>query len=142
MVKLTWEVQGAGQSNMVPPPFFRSGVTNTPRGGVVTCAQARILGIPFRSQRTLGAHPSPLGIGVLRSSWRERIAFVELGPCAVGARHRFLSSSWSVAAPRSPTSHNVNGCVVQGPISMPRPKQPGAGQLNMFGGRQWGLKDV
>ena len=39
--------------------FFRPGVTNTPRGGVVNCAQVTILGIPFRSRRTLGAHPSP-----------------------------------------------------------------------------------
>ena len=34
--------------------FFRSGVTNTPRGGVGNCAQ----GIPFRSQCTLGTYPS------------------------------------------------------------------------------------
>ena len=79
--------------------FPRSGVTNTPRGGVVNCAQVKFLGIPFRSQRTLDAHPSPLGIGV-------------------------LSSSWGVAPPGSPTSPNVNGCVVQGPIGMPRPLQP------------------
>ena len=45
-----------------------SGVTNTPRGGVVNCAQVKFLGIAFRSQRTLGAHSSPLGIGVLSSS--------------------------------------------------------------------------
>ena len=45
------------------------GVVNTPRGGVVNYAQVKILGIPFCSQRTLGAHPSPLGIGVLSSSW-------------------------------------------------------------------------
>ena len=74
--------------------FFCSGVTNTPRGGVVNCgAQVKFLGIPFRSQRTLGAHPSLLGIGV-------------------------LSSSWSVAPPSSQTSPNVNGCVVQGPIGI------------------------
>ena len=48
--------------------FFRSGVTNTPRGGVVNCAQAKFRGMPFRSQRTLSAHPSPLGIGVPSSS--------------------------------------------------------------------------
>ena len=65
----------------------------------MNCAQVKFLGIPFRSQRTLDAHPSPLGIGV-------------------------LSSSWSVAPPSSPTSPNVNGCVVQGPIGMPRPMQP------------------
>ena len=44
--------------------FFRSGVTNTPRGGVVNCAQVKFLGIPFRSQRTISAHPSPLGMSV------------------------------------------------------------------------------
>ena len=60
----------------------------------MNCAQVKFLGIPFRSQRTLGAHPSPLGIGVLRSSW-------------------------SVAPPSSQTSPNVDGCVVQGPIGMP-----------------------
>ena len=46
----------------VPP---RSGVTNTPRGG---CAQVKILGKPFRSQRALSAHPSQLEIGGLSSS--------------------------------------------------------------------------
>ena len=44
--------------------FPRSGVTNTPHGGAVICAQVKTLGIPFRSQRTLSAHPSQLGIGV------------------------------------------------------------------------------
>ena len=39
-----------------------------PHGGSVNCAQFKILGKPFRSQRTLDAHPSPLGIGVLSSS--------------------------------------------------------------------------
>ena len=43
-------------------PFFRSGVTNTPRGGVVNCAQVKFLGIPFRSQFTLDAHPSHWGL--------------------------------------------------------------------------------
>ena len=47
--------------------FSRSGVTNTPRAGVVNCAQVEFLGIPFRSQRTPSPHPSPLGIGVLSS---------------------------------------------------------------------------
>ena len=47
---------------------FRSGVTNTPRGGVVHCARVKFLGVPFRSQRALSAHPSPLEIGVLSSS--------------------------------------------------------------------------
>ena len=46
--------------------FRRSGVTNTPHGGSVNCAQAKILGKPFHSQRTLDAQPSPLGIGLLR----------------------------------------------------------------------------
>ena len=41
---------------------------NTPREGVVNCAEVKFLGIPFRSQRTLSAHRSPLGIGVLSSS--------------------------------------------------------------------------
>ena len=72
---------------------------HTPRGGVVNCAQVKFLGLPFRSQRTLGAHPSPLGIGV-------------------------LSRRWSVAPPSAQTSPNVNGCVVQGPIGMLRPMQP------------------
>ena len=48
--------------------FPRSGVTNTPRRGDVNCAQVKSLGIPFRSQRTLSAHPSQLQIGVLSSS--------------------------------------------------------------------------
>ena len=48
---------------------FRSGVTNTPRGGAANCAQVKSLGVPFHSQRTLDTHPSPLGIGVLGSSW-------------------------------------------------------------------------
>ena len=65
----------------------------------MNCALVKILGIPFHSQRTISAHPSPLGTGV-------------------------LSSSWSVAPPSSQTSPNVNGCVVQGPIGMPRPLQP------------------
>ena len=52
-----------------PPPPPCSGVTNTPRGGVVSCSQVTILGIPFRSQRTISAHPSPLGIGVLSSRY-------------------------------------------------------------------------
>ena len=52
------------------------------------CAQVKFLGIPFRNQRTLGAHPSPPGIGV-------------------------LSNSWSVAPPSSQTSPNVNGCALQ-----------------------------
>ena len=65
----------------------------------MNCAQVKILGIPFRSQRTLSAQPSPLGIGV-------------------------LSSSWSVAPPSSQTSPNVNGCVVHGPIGMPRAMRP------------------
>ena len=34
----------------------------------MNCAQGRFQGIPFRSQRTLSAHPSPLEIGVLSSS--------------------------------------------------------------------------
>ena len=78
---------------------FLPQLTNTPHGVGVDCVQVKILGIPFRSQRSLNAHPSPLGIGI-------------------------LSSSWSVAPPSSPTSPNVNGCVVQGPIGMPRPMQP------------------
>ena len=49
--------------------FFALASTNTPRGGVVNCAQVEFLGKPFRSQRTLGAHPSALGIGVLSSTW-------------------------------------------------------------------------
>ena len=49
----------------LPVSFFplRSGVTNTPRGGVVNCAQVTFLGILFRSQRTPSA-----GIVVLSSS--------------------------------------------------------------------------
>ena len=50
------------------PFFFRSSVTNAPRGGAVNCAQVKFLGIPFRSQRTLSAHPSPLGMSVFSSS--------------------------------------------------------------------------
>ena len=65
----------------------------------MTCAQVKFLGKPFHSQRTLGAHTSPLGIGV-------------------------LSSSLSVAPPSSQTSPSVDGCVVQGPIGMPRPMEP------------------
>ena len=39
---------------LLPPFFFfRSGVTNTPCGGVANCAQVKFLGMPFRSQRTL-----------------------------------------------------------------------------------------
>ena len=34
----------------------------------VNCAQVKILGKPFRNQRTLIAHPSHEGIGVLSSS--------------------------------------------------------------------------
>ena len=60
----------------------------------MNCAQVKILGIPFRGQRALGAHLSPLGVGV-------------------------LSSSFSVAPPSSQTSPTLNGCVVQGPIGMP-----------------------
>ena len=45
-----------------PPPPPCSGVTNTPRGGVVHCTQVKFLGIPFRSQRTLGAHPPHWGL--------------------------------------------------------------------------------
>ena len=48
--------------------FSRSGVTNTPRGGDVNCAQVKILQIPLRSQHTLSVHPSSLEIGVLSSS--------------------------------------------------------------------------
>ena len=81
--------------------FSRSGGTNTPRGGVVNCAQDKILGIPFRNQRTLDAH-SPLPSG----DW-----------CT--------QQQLECRAPQSsPTSPNVNGCVVQGPIRMPRPLQP------------------
>ena len=50
------------------PPAPCSGVTHTPRGGAVDCAQVKILGKPFRSQRTLSAHPSQLEIGALSSS--------------------------------------------------------------------------
>ena len=46
--------------------YFRSGVTNTPRGGAAN--YMKILGKPFCSQRNLSAHPSPLEIGVLSSS--------------------------------------------------------------------------
>ena len=53
----------------------------------MNCARVKILGKPFRSLRTLSAHPSPLEIGV-------------------------LGSSISVAPPSSPTRPNVNGCVV------------------------------
>ena len=42
----------------------------------MNCAQVKILGKPFRSQRTLSAHPSPLGIAVLSSSW-------SVAPCTV-----------------------------------------------------------
>ena len=48
--------------------FPRSGVMHTPRGAAVKCAQMKILENPFRSQRTLRAHPSQLEIGVLSSS--------------------------------------------------------------------------
>ena len=48
--------------------FFRSGVTRTPRGGAVNCAQVKILGKLFRDQSTLSAHPSQLEIGLLSSS--------------------------------------------------------------------------
>ena len=66
--------------------------------GAVNCTQVKILGIPFRNLRTLSAHPSPLEIGVLRSSirvapLRERIAFGEPSPYAEGARHCFLRAS-------------------------------------------------
>ena len=47
--------------------FFSSGVTSTPLGGAVSCTQVKILGKPFRSLRTLSAHPSQLEIGVLSS---------------------------------------------------------------------------
>ena len=43
---------------------FRSGVTNTPRGGAVNCAQLKFLGIPFRSQRTLSADQGPPNIRI------------------------------------------------------------------------------
>ena len=44
------------------PSFFpRSGVTNTPRAGVVNCAQVEFLGLPFRNQRTLDAPPPRWG---------------------------------------------------------------------------------
>ena len=76
--------------SFLPPP---SAVTHTPRGGALNCAQVIILENPFRSQRTLNAHPSQLQIGV-------------------------LSSSMSVAPPSSPNpSPSVNGCVVWFPVS-------------------------
>ena len=71
----------------------------------MNCGQVKILGIPFRSQHTLDAQPSPLGIGV-------------------------FGSSGSVAHPSSPPSTNVNGCVVQGLIGMPRPLQPIEKKIN------------
>ena len=58
-----------GERGVVIVIIIRSGITNTPRGGVVNCAQAKSPGIPFRSQRTPCAHPSPLWIGVPSSSW-------------------------------------------------------------------------
>ena len=53
--------------------FWRHG--HPPRGGVMNCAQVKSLGIPFRSQRPLSAHPSPLGISVLSSSWSLKVNF-------------------------------------------------------------------
>ena len=58
------------QASTVPP----LGVESTPRGGAVNCTPVKILEKPFRSQRTLSAHPSQLETGV------ERIAFAELSP--------------------------------------------------------------
>ena len=91
--------------------FPRSGVTNTPRGGVVNCARVKILGIPFRSQRTLGAHPSPLGIGALSSS------LVSLAPAFVQRQPPTLKtgSNWPKYAPFTKRSRNIFGrnCFLQ-----------------------------
>ena len=51
-----------------PGVLFLATVTKTPLGGAVGCARVEILESLFRSQRTLSAHPSPLGSGVLSSS--------------------------------------------------------------------------
>ena len=66
-------------SNSVGEFFFRSGVTNTPHGGVVNCAQVEIPGMPFRSQRTQGrvlkTYILTVGLqkgwGTTRESWWE-----------------------------------------------------------------------
>ena len=51
--KKALNIRGA---NMAPSYCFRSGVTNTLRGGAVNCAQVNIPENPFRSQRTPSAH--------------------------------------------------------------------------------------